>query len=247
MLTEEEIICIFESDLPIKELSKQYEVKSDLIVSIQIGLYRTKLTENLISGRVKRFNNRPNKAFKLELEEVKFIIGSTHSYGQLAELFDVSKDTIFDIKKGKTWTNVDRSNFKASIRPVYYGEQCSSNKLTNDKVIEIISLLETQSNRALAKKFCVSVGTISGIRRNKTWTQIPRTYIYTNRKFKSGINHYNSKVTTSMLNEIMRSNSTLKVLAEKFNLAQSTICRIRQKYSKRNTQCYNSLSNANNW
>lgn len=246
MLTKDEIICIFESTLPIKELSKNYNIKPDLIVSIQIGLYGAKFTEDLIPGRIKRFEKRVNKNSKLELEEVEFIISSTRTQRSLAKLFNVSKDNIYDIKNNKTWKQVDRTKRKDSIRPIYYGEQTNSHKLTTEEVTEILKLINTETNTAIAKKFNVSKGAISAIKVNKTWTHLPRPYIYTKQKYESGINHYNSKITVPMLREIMRNKGPLKILAKKFNLATSTICRVRQKYSRKGQLCYNSLKSANN-
>lgn len=240
MLTENEIVCIFESDFPIQQLSEHYNLKTDLIVAIQVGLYGSKFTEDLIPGRIKRFNARPKKNIKLEPEEVQFIIGSTRTYKELSELFNVSKDVIYNIKHGYTWKHIDRSNLRMSKKQAAYGEQSSGCKLTEAEVTKILSLLDKKGTRSIAKEFNVSVWTILAIRKGRNWAHLPRTVEYKKRIFDTGTSHRNGKVTESMLKEIMINTEPLKVLAKKFNLSPSTICRARQKYVQRNKACYNS-------
>lgn len=63
--------------------------------------------ENIIHAfKIGLCNSLTSKANKLQVEDVIYIKSSDKTNKELAELFGVSKNTISDIRTGKTWKNI---------------------------------------------------------------------------------------------------------------------------------------------
>ncbi len=112
-----------------------------------------------------------------DVEKIKIKIVNKEPLIEIAEIFNVKKKTINDIKSLQTWTHI-REDLNDEIKKVdyesYKGEKNGSSKLTESKVSEIKTLL-SESNltmTSIADKYGVSRTLISYIKSGKLWSHV---------------------------------------------------------------------------
>lgn len=104
---------------------------------------------------------------------IKQMLMKGYSQRKIAKEFNVSRNTITFIQKGKTWKNVEVEGFI----PFDKNQTGSNNvnaKLIENEVREIKKLLleGNLKQKEIAKKFNVSVDIVSRIKLGKTWKEV---------------------------------------------------------------------------
>lgn len=88
----------------------------------------------------------------------------------IAKDFNITKQNVFAIKEGRTWSHVTNGKI-TSDAPL----NKSGSKLTVAEVIEIINMLkDKKSCQSIADIYGVAQETINAIKLNRTWKHIPR-------------------------------------------------------------------------
>lgn len=105
--------------------------------------------------------------------EIKKLLMDGESQRAIANTFNVSRNTITFIQKGKTWTHIHVDGFVPFDKD-NVGEGNPSAKLSEEQVIEIKKLLKNGkiSQSEIAKIFNVSKHIISRIKTGKTWKHV---------------------------------------------------------------------------
>lgn len=121
------------------------------------------------NNRIYVFNHpekTPGSTAKLTNKEVKeiheLILKKELTISEIADKFEVSEETIFNIQSGKTWSKLT-------------GIGCPSkylHKLTKKEVLRIRELLPKLSNVEIAYRYHVNPKTISDIRWGRTWSAV---------------------------------------------------------------------------
>ena len=117
---------------------------------------------------------------KQVLEIIELLINTNLSYGDIANQYNVSYNTIDLINRCKTWchlhnftSNIRQSSLNAKENPhsTHAGENNKSSKITENQAIEIINLLK-YDNRSLAqlsRELDISLNILYDINRCRTW------------------------------------------------------------------------------
>lgn len=138
---------------------------------------------NLIYGG-QNYRGEANPGAKLTEEDVQQIIILLEEHklnnGQIAELFNVHRNTIDNINRCKTWAHIH--NYKENIRnenlallnkphSAVAGENSGSSKITELQALKIIDLLknDNRSIAKIAKEENISEHIIAGINNCRTW------------------------------------------------------------------------------
>ncbi len=101
----------------------------------------------------------------LQIKELLLTLGNV----EIAKKHNVHPSTISDIRQGRTWsrvTGISKDNISNFKNP---NTRC---KLTESEVLEIVELLPTLGNTAIAKNYPVSRYNISSIRCGTSWSHI---------------------------------------------------------------------------
>lgn len=134
---------------------------------------------NLTRGG-EEYRSEENPWSKLTIQQVQEIIdklaNTTISMEELSKIYNVHRNTISDINRGKTWSWLH--NYNGNIRQKAFGSsnrgELGSNKITELEAKKIIKLLE-QDNRSLAqisREEDISLNILYDINRCKTWTYL---------------------------------------------------------------------------
>jgi HNH endonuclease len=107
---------------------------------------------------------------KFGKETVMAILASQDSYRKLSQQYNVSVQTIFRIKHGLTWQELQIPVIKTN-RDNYQGENNPSAKLNWEKIRLIRN--DKRPGSIVAKNYGVDKGTINAIRRFRTWKHDP--------------------------------------------------------------------------
>jgi DNA-directed RNA polymerase sigma subunit (sigma70/sigma32) len=112
---------------------------------------------------------------KLTDQKVKEIIEhlneKTYKIIELAMMYDVDRRTIDSIKRGTSWTHIERE----SIASYNIGSNHHSSKLTENDVLEIKKKLKEgnySTLTSLAKEFGITVQSLHKIKTGKSWSHI---------------------------------------------------------------------------
>lgn len=95
---------------------------------------------------------------------------------QLAIEYGVSRTTINDIMKKRTWTHITKNYQHIKKAYKHPGEQSGSSKLTENNVIEVIKLYNSGQHtyKEIATMFNVNEATVGAIIRGTNWKHIKR-------------------------------------------------------------------------
>lgn len=106
-----------------------------------------------------------------------------------------------------------------------YGEGCNLNKLSEDKVKHIATLLEEgMKSDEIAKKYKISTTTIDHIKYGRTWKHL-KLKVHSKTKTYSKI----SSDTRQEIKELYDKGNTQKAIANMFSIDQSTVSKIISK------------------
>ena len=128
-------------------------------------------------------NNKSSKLSESQVKEIceKLQEGSTSRY-KLANIYDVDYSTIDSIFKGKTWKDItscyDFSNYNVPKSGVTLGEKNNLSKITEYDARKICELFVENklSQKQIAEKMNVSIGTVARIQYGKSWKHISKEY-----------------------------------------------------------------------
>lgn len=216
-----DIIHIFEANSSIVLLSQQHDMNPEKVMLIRIGKLFSNITKELIPGLPLTRASRRGK-YKLERIEVNYIINSSESHKELAEMFCIAENTISDIKTGRTYPRLTRKPYQKRVF-----QTPLTRKLTEAQVIQILEMLQTQTNAKVADHFNVTKQLISNIRCGRLWKNIPRPPSVKKHHTGRGINHYNRKIPKEVVLAVVQSDLPTALAAKKFDLDRSTIKKYR--------------------
>jgi transposase len=229
-LTEYDIVAIWEASEAAAEIAKCFAVSENIVNLIKAGKYGSEFTKSLIRSKPK--NEPKYNPHKLLPEQVLYIINSSKSNSELCKEFGVARNTICDIRLGRSWkqyANLPRTRYK-SIKGIA-GETHGHAVLTELQVRKILTLLPTHSNRTLSKLFKVAPSTISSIRRGKTWVYLTGGKKQVRSMGLKGSKHPGAKLNETIVKEIRTSNLSVRQLAKKFNVSRHTIQDVKNNKS----------------
>ena len=118
--------------------------------------------------RVKRGEESPHA--KLKEAEIMAIVADPRPYSQIAADYDVSASTIGDIKRRRSWKDLEIDHVAHHKRIGQRGEVQWSTHLTERDIREI--RVSELSGKELAEKFKVSASTICDIRKGRSWKHV---------------------------------------------------------------------------
>lgn len=174
VLTNTQIIQIYQSSKSNYDLATQYNVTPQLISFIRSGKNWKHLTKNLINGKI--LNRGANtKNSKLTEAHAIEILHSSEPHHILAQRYHVHTNSIQDLRNGKTWKHLDRSNqVKADLgKNSAIAEKHGMARLTNEQVKVIkYQLLPIWTHKKIATIFGISQSTVSAISTGRVWKQI---------------------------------------------------------------------------
>lgn len=161
---------------------------------------------------------------------IKAMINAGYPNKHIAKKFNVSPGTISNIKQNKSWTHVE-PNSDIDIPPA--PEEMLQSKLDQEQVGVIKAMMAAgYPNKYIAEKFNVSPGTISDIRRGKSWRHVkPNEQLDippAPRELQRGKLDEKQVARIKLLMSKCFSN---KELAEMFNVSPGTISDIKQNKS----------------
>lgn len=156
-LSKEQVIEIYKSCLPKKELSKLYNISCTQIGGIKRKVYYKSITEN-ITELPGYCNSGKKPRISVPVEVVKEIFLKEETYEYFKEKYSVSRVVVKNIKSGKSYKNET-----ACLGPAGHVKKY---KLSNDDISEIIS--SNLPTKKLAEKFNVHKQTIINIKTYKT-------------------------------------------------------------------------------
>ena len=119
-------------------------------------------------------NHPSNKLTEESVHKIKRRLGK-EPQKEIADSFNVAKETISSISTGKIWgylINPDSGKPYTIILQSQQGEKNSQSKLTEDNVHEIRSMLGKETREKIAAKFDVSISTIGFIANGKRWSSL---------------------------------------------------------------------------
>lgn len=191
-----------------------------------------------ISNNIRRRMNEHNNDFRNELP-IEYAIqkyGKINKFILLEEIESTNRELMR--KREKYWIAKYHSNNKEFGYNISeggdgadMGSKNSQAKFTEEQIQQIYEELknckDTMTN--IAKKYNIDLSTLSYINNGKTYFHSSEIYPIRNgfQKVKKGIQNYNSKFNEDILNEIFNllkeNHLTMKEIALKFNVAESTI------------------------
>jgi len=135
-----------------------------------LGTHQENMDDMVKKGRStkgKRDGDK-NPHSKLTTEQVLEIASllDTHTNVELAKEYGVSEKAISDIRIGRTWPSVTGKKRKKNKRSTH------NYKITNEQVLEMVTLFDTRTNTQLAKEYGVHRATISNIRTGARWSSV---------------------------------------------------------------------------
>lgn len=150
---------------------------------------------------------------------------------KLAELFNVSKQTINNILRGKSWSHVPIDKEIKIHNKGKQGENNSQSKLSDNDVATIKkSLIEGVSQYELAKRFNISRSVIGFIQNGKRWSHVKVDDFTPYTKDSKGENNIKSKLNADEVRQIRNLYKTGKYsygkLSKMFGVTKSPIQRI---------------------
>ena len=149
-----------------------------------IGYYNSIIEGYNLTPGGQSYRGEENPSAKLTDDEVRQIIILLEEHrlnnGEIAEKFEVCRNTIDFINRCKTWchlhnykTNIRNENIAVSDHPhsAFGGENNSTAIITEEKALEIIRLLESDSHSLaqLSRDENISLNILYDINRCKTW------------------------------------------------------------------------------
>ncbi|MFC1744841.1 NUMOD4 domain-containing protein [Candidatus Riflebacteria bacterium] len=159
----------------------------------------------------------------------KLLCEGTNTDVEIAKMFGVTDNVIYQIRHQETWKHVD---FEEEFRPKKVHLTCerkANAKLTNTQVKEIKKLLMTGKHgdgRKLAKKFGVDPVVISAIRTGKQWKEIDIEEGFVPKSSRSDLTEAKVVEIKHLLQSGKHSN---KSIAEKYGVSRIIIDQIKRK------------------
>lgn len=191
-----------------------------------------------ISNNIRRRMNEHNNDFRNDLP-IEYAIqkyGKINKFILLEEIEPTNRDLMR--KREKYWIAKYHSNNKEFGYNISeggdgadIGSKNSQAKFTEEQIQQIYKELKNCKDTMtdIAKKYHIDLSTLSYINNGKTYFHSSEIYPIRNgfQKVKKGIQNYNSKFNEDILNEIFNllkeNRLTMKEIALKFNVAESTI------------------------
>ena len=228
-LNECDIVTIWESNIPNKQLAVTFQIPENVVALIKDGKLYSRITNDLVKSKplnLHRFNNK-----RLNEDQVIYIINSTETPKMLSKKFNVSTNAIRDIRKGRTWKHLAWMKRALVDKKFLRLENNGNAKLTKEKVNEIIKLFPTHSNQVLGKMYGVYPSTISAIRNGSRWQNLTGGVKQVNSPFLKVSAHPNSKITEELVHEIRNSTLSNSEWAKLTGLKRCSIWAIRARVS----------------
>jgi len=153
------------------EIAKRFDVKPNTISNIQ-----NKKSWVDISNQYD-FSNRIKSNVKLtekDIIDICELILSGKSNKYIASLYNVSPNTISNLRNVNSWQNITSKYFQVHERK----SVDKSNVLNSDQIVEICKLIESgmYNDSEIAKMFGVDYTTINKIHNGKSWTHISKDF-----------------------------------------------------------------------
>lgn len=226
-LTECDIVTIWESNIPDKQLARTFQVPETVVTLIKDGKLYSKITKDLVKSNpvnLPCFNHR-----RLTEEQAIYIIKSTETPKTLSAKLNISTNAIRDIRKGRTWKHLCWIPRAQVSKKLLKEENNGNAKLTKEKVLEIISLFPTHSNQTLGKMYGVYPSAISAIRKGQSWRSITGGVKQERSSILKGRKHPNAKVTEELVREIRNSTLSNGEWAKRTGLKRCSVWSIRHR------------------
>jgi hypothetical protein len=167
VLTEEQVKIILADPRPSSRISAEYNVTTGTINDIK----RRVSWSHLGNDRgVKAVRVSPNKGVSNNItpDMVREIRSGKSSGKDLAAKYNVTPQTITDIRKRRSWAHVPAD----ADETTFLAEQAAS-AMTDDMVREIRA--STERGVDIARRFGIAKGAVSGIRLRHTYAHVPDT------------------------------------------------------------------------
>ncbi|WP_186446349.1 helix-turn-helix domain-containing protein [Neobacillus bataviensis] len=226
VLTEQDVLDIREyienDEYSPSELAIIYGVHIQTIHYIRRGEHWTYLTGGKRVGKEFNFNrgteNSHAKLTEDDVEEIVMLLEMGIPMPQIAKQFDVSKDTIWDIRNGESWKHITGGKVnKKTIFPV--GENTSAAKLTDEIVKTIVEKYKKGEKRSvLAKKYKIGISTLRALLAGETWKHITNG-VKVVREVQIGLSKENANIAVQMY----KKGYTQRQIAKHLNVGHTTI------------------------
>ncbi len=153
------------TDLSDTEIGKQYGVHRKTINDIRTGRMWTHILPNEIIPKQRRHNIdflNEDKVIEIKLA----LHEDLQSTSKLAELYQVSETTIYDIQNSKTWKHI--------FPDMIFEKRKDPSKILNEESVKQIRELDSEGKTAkeMAKIFGVSKVTIMDVISGRTWKHV---------------------------------------------------------------------------
>jgi hypothetical protein len=170
-----EIAASFE---PAAVLAQRYGVKVGAIRDIRSGRTWSDLTSGIRRSdyrqrgndhwRVRRGIAQTRSSVMLTEQEAIEIASSLEPANALATKYHVSRDTIQDIRSGRTWSHATADVRHPDYRP--RGQNTNLAKLTEQQVLQIYD--SKTPRQEIAKAFSITPSNVNAIRRGQSWRSV---------------------------------------------------------------------------
>lgn len=133
-----------------------------------LGTNRDNIADKVAKGRQARNAGELHPSSRLRSGDVRAIYSDERPLRAIAHAFEVSKQTVSDIRAGRSWAHV--TGGAPQRRPKPMGEAQGTAKLTVALVRAVRA--DTRSQGAIAKAFGISQSAVSRIRSRESWPHV---------------------------------------------------------------------------
>lgn len=242
-LSEKDIIEIKKllatSNLTQAEIGVLFHVAGATISSIKSGKQWGHIQlEDISNEEIQKIKpHRNKKLIKKDVIEIKKLLLQGLKLKEIALKFDVSSNTISDIKDKRIWSYIYLEDYiDENELQLLRSLNKKNKKLSDNEVIEIKEMLQKRiKQKDIADKFNVKIKIISDIKNEKIYSHIKINRIINDIvKFKRpnhiGENNPDVKLTEKQIIEIKKLliiNTSQNEIAKKYNISQTAVSKIK--------------------
>ncbi|TFW53165.1 hypothetical protein ES895_09980 [Bacillus sp. 007/AIA-02/001] len=204
------------------ELAEKYNVHIQTIHYIRRGDNWSHLTNGERVGNEYTFNrgedNSNSKLTQKGVQDIIILLKIGVTIPKIAKIYQLSRDTIWDIRNGESWVHVTGGKVNKLNIPLR-GEDVPTAKLTDKTAIEIVERYKKGARRKdLVKEFGIANTTLRELLAGNTWAHITGGK-KVEREVVVGLNRENAKKVI----ELYKQGWTQREISKELDVAPTTI------------------------
>lgn len=238
-LKKEEVIMIkkllFDGEMTLKEIADMFNINSTNVVKIRDGKTYTKIKtpyDNMILGKISKKGEKYGK--KLTKEQVveikKLLTEGNYTQVEIANMYNVKRKVIVDIKTLKKWINVGKEYNELLKNMDYKNGSNNYNSLINEQIVRDIKekLFNKISATDIANEYNISIGLVQDIKKGRAWKHVITTYDEEIKNIKSNkCDNKNCKFNEEQIvlvkKMFVEEDKTIMEIAKELNCGRNTI------------------------